>query len=516
MSAQATAPDDPPPAPQKGTEPIYEQPDNDPLPGRPSKSKIDRSADLSRLSKHSYLAGVVGALTILGMGYLGARREALTKGWHLFAPPSENPSPHLVVAFVLVVCAAVMFAIELGIRLTVDRGHVISVSPRVRDRQVGAFLWECVKIYVVEVCLLATCFGMYKVAGEYGFSRGAEYYQPWFAVMPFIMKLYLYGGLPYVLLTRALQHDGRADRKQAALTVMKAARLLAIRFKLVRVQASEEVAPLDRYDRSAMLGLGVKFFFVPLMTVFFTDQFSHLVRNWDFVLKNLLVEHKPWSVGDFYNVSFTVIFSIDVGVAWGGYVLSSRWIKNTLFSVEPTFLGWAVALMSYPPFNHNFGLYFQTPNENGFMTIGIIFAVNILAICSVLSFVIYTSATICFGLRFSNLTHRGIITTGPYSVIRHPAYAAKNFSWWCVMLPYALFDLTTQLRTLGTAETGLWSQLGSHWHQWTTPLVQIVGLFAMSGIYYMRALTEERHLGRDPEYRIYANRVRYRFIPGYL
>ena len=49
-----------------------------------------------------------------------------------------------------------------------------------------------------------------------------------------------------------------------------------------------------------------------------------------------------------------------------------------------------------------------------------------------------------------------------------------------------------------------------------SPMLQIVGMFLMSFIYYWRAITEERHLSRDPEYRKYMAKVPYRFIPGVL
>src|SRR6185369_9391362 len=130
---------------------------------------------------------------------------------------------------------------------------------------------------------------------------------------------------------------------------------------------------------------------------------------------------------------------VDVGLAWCGYVISSRWIKNTIFSAEPSAGGLLVALLSYPPINGMFGHYFSTPGENGFLKMGNHQVVMLLAFFSVASFCVYTSATVCFGLRFSNLTHRGIVTTGPYAYVRHPAYAAKNFSWWCVMFPVALY-----------------------------------------------------------------------------
>jgi protein-S-isoprenylcysteine O-methyltransferase Ste14 len=35
-----------------------------------------------------------------------------------------------------------------------------------------------------------------------------------------------------------------------------------------------------------------------------------------------------------------------------------------------------------------------------------------------------------------------------------------------------------------------------------------------SFIYFLRAVTEERHLSSDPDYLAYCKRVPYRFIPG--
>ncbi|HEY6452242.1 MAG TPA: isoprenylcysteine carboxylmethyltransferase family protein, partial [Steroidobacteraceae bacterium] len=78
------------------------------------------------------------------------------------------------------------------------------------------------------------------------------------------------------------------------------------------------------------------------------------------------------------------------------------------------------------------------------------------------------------------LTHRGIITNGPYRYSRHPAYLAKNLSWWMISMPFMLgADAATSLRCC-------------------------VLLCLLNGIYYLRAKTEERHLALDPVYREYA------------
>jgi protein-S-isoprenylcysteine O-methyltransferase Ste14 len=72
------------------------------------------------------------------------------------------------------------------------------------------------------------------------------------------------------------------------------------------------------------------------------------------------------------------------------------------------------------------------------------------------------------------------------------------------MLPFALYQVWTAYHQSPRPE----------WQDWAAPFLQVLGLVMQSSIYYMRAITEERHLERDAEYRIYAKKVRYRFVPG--
>jgi protein-S-isoprenylcysteine O-methyltransferase Ste14 len=88
------------------------------------------------------------------------------------------------------------------------------------------------------------------------------------------------------------------------------------------------------------------------------------------------------------------------------------------------------------------------------------------------------------GLRFSNLTNRGIITQGPYRFVRHPAYAAKVVAWWCDAVPV----------------------FGS--------ILLLLFFSGWIGVYFLRALTEERHLKADPCYLAYCAAVKHRFVPG--
>ena len=90
---------------------------------------------------------------------------------------------------------------------------------------------------------------------------------------------------------------------------------------------------------------------------------------------------------------------------------------------------------------------------------------------------IYAWATVAFGIRFSNLTHRGILTNGPYAWTRHPAYVSKNLFWWLSALPFL-------------ATTGSY-----------VDMIRNTAILAMvSGVYYWRARTEEQHLSEDPAY----------------
>ena len=92
---------------------------------------------------------------------------------------------------------------------------------------------------------------------------------------------------------------------------------------------------------------------------------------------------------------------------------------------------------------------------------------------------IYVWSTVAFGARFSNLTHRGIITNGPYLYTKHPAYLAKNLSWWLIAMPFMPSGNGAQLLRSCT----------------------LLGL--LNAVYYLRAKTEERHLALDPMYEQY-------------
>jgi protein-S-isoprenylcysteine O-methyltransferase Ste14 len=186
---------------------------------------------------------------------------------------------------------------------------------------------------------------------------------------------------------------------------------------------------------------------------------------------------------DYYGAAYKFIFFVDVGIAALGYTMSFRITDTHIRSSEPTLLGWVVALVCYEPFwsliGRQYLAYDTGPSWDGWLwnypRLTAIWGVGILTLGA-----IYVWSTVIFGARFSNLTHRGIITNGPYRWSKHPAYISKNLSWWMIWVPF-----------LPNGSVG-------------ESVRHCLLLLGLNLIYVMRAKTEERHLSRDPVYVAYA------------
>src|ERR1700733_9581453 len=228
--------------------------------------------------------------------------------------------------------------------------------------------------------------------------------------------------------------------------------------------------------RRHLLGWVVKGFFLPLMTVYLSAE----VRSLSAALHTIASDHGVVSV---YQVFYHLSYTVDLLFCVVGYGTAIRLFDSQIRSVEPTVAGWVVALICYQPFYSVIGRFYLQYDDAIFWdnwlqvwpAVRVAWAAVIIALT-----VIYALCTVSFGLRFSNLTHRGIITGGPYRFTKHPAYLAKNLSWWLISVPFV-------------------SELG-----WSAALRNCVLLALLNLIYYARARTEERHLSRDPTYVAYA------------
>ena len=183
----------------------------------------------------------------------------------------------------------------------------------------------------------------------------------------------------------------------------------------------------------------------------------------------------------------SLLFVIDVQIGTVGYVMTMRPLDTHIRSGNPFLAGWIAALLCYPPFVYGItgagGLLSYENNAPGWQhwLAGEPWLMALWGGWLVVLTGMYAWATVVFGLRFSNLTYRGVITHGPYRFTRHPAFLSKNLCWWSAALPF--------LVTNG----GLLEAVRN-----------VVGLALVSGIYYWRARTEEAHLLReDAKYREY-------------
>ncbi len=184
----------------------------------------------------------------------------------------------------------------------------------------------------------------------------------------------------------------------------------------------------------------------------------------------------------------TLLFVIDVQIGTVGYLFTLRPLDAHIRSGNPFLSGWLAALLCYPPFvwgiigaNNQILSYEGSTAGWGHWFAGNPVLLWVWAAWLIFLTGVYAWATVVFGIRFSNLTYRGVLTNGPYRFTRHPAYLSKNLFWWCSVLPFFVMN--------GSVVDGIRN----------TFFLAVVG-----GIYYWRARTEEKHLlGEDPKYREY-------------
>ncbi|HTG39457.1 methyltransferase family protein [Sphingomonas sp.] len=240
----------------------------------------------------------------------------------------------------------------------------------------------------------------------------------------------------------------------------------------------------EAIDRQAIAGhiraWTVKAFFLAFMLAIVPGGFGAFIRGDMGAVLSSPTAMAMWLI--------TFMFMIDVAFATVGYVLTLKPLDAHIRSANPFAAAWMAALICYPPFilmgdGGPLDYHQGTHGPDGWavwldghpVLLAIVGAV-LVALTG-----IYAWATMAFGPRFSNLTHRGILTHGPYALSRHPAYLSKNLFWWIAVMP--------MLPASG---------------EWQDAVRNTLLMGVVSGVYYWRAKTEERHLGLDPIYRDYS------------
>jgi len=280
-------------------------------------------------------------------------------------------------------------------------------------------------------------------------------YGPYFAMLVYLVPLWLVVAIPYFHLVDRRMRSPRDGYWQMG-------QMLLLRWREV------DTALLGQH----LLGWLVKGFFLPLM-------FAYMCQ----AMEQLLAYGGGAGARSVFDLAFNGMYFVDVTLVSVGYLVTFRLTDSHIRSTEPSFLGWAVALACYQPFwgflSSRYLAYRTDYDWQAWLHPGTSAYAAWGAVILLLT-ALYLWATLSFASRFSNLTHRGIITNGPYRLSKHPAYVAKNLSWWLIAVPFLAQD------------------------GWQDGLLRCLMLLGVNALYWLRARTEERHLSADPVYVQYA------------
>lgn len=365
-------------------------------------------------------------------------------GISLFLLKEASLSVVLKAVIIIAVMFAVMFSIEAILCLRARSGLIGAPSLRKLDVQ-RSFL------KTLGLCFTILCVAAgYVVFPEYL----TPFYQPYYEALrigwPFLAVFFL-----ICLLwedTHAL-----ADKDDYYFIGLSITRL--------------RVAPLKNVDlKQHFLKWVIKLYFLPLMFVYLTRYLNYAPKP-----------NNPYAV---YDAIYNHVFLIDTAFCCVGYIFANTLIDTQIRSAEPTLLGWLCTIVCYQPFWSLIGNQYLTYGSSwgdwllNFPRLRIIWSTLI-----VMFLCLYLWATLTFGSRFSNLTHRGVLVCGPYAYLRHPAYIGKLGSFFLMYVPF----------------------IGNDW----ISVIRNILLWALvAGVYVLRAKTEEAHFRSvGPEYDLYTQEV---------
>ena len=385
----------------------------------------------------------------------------------------------------LLICVGDLFVIQIAYS---GRGHDPEIE-RMPNASLPALNLQRLKAYLATVATVVLACAVYRYSPYNSSELGALYGPPrWtFTGADFLLASAVVYSLllaPYFLLA--------ADP-----CASKSLRFFQLAWRLARSPRQTLASPLARDDRVAVLATLLKMFFAPLMAMqlmsFCVGALASGAALLHFgvtatSLRSAFDDHVFWMV-------LRAILFVDVLVFTLGYLVESPRLGNQIRSVDPTLRGWAVALLCYPPFNQVTGavLGSSTSEFPQFSNTSVHITMNVMVLCLM---AIFAWAALSLGWKASNLTHRGIVSSGAYAWVRHPAYTCKNLAWWIGAAP---------LVSTAFAQ----SFVGG--------LQAVLSVAGVSMLYLLRALTEEDHLRSvDADYAAYAERVRFRFIPGVI
>ena len=261
------------------------------------------------------------------------------------------------------------------------------------------------------------------------------------------------------------------------------------------------IAPTEK-EKQAMVILFMQVFFVTFTSHILCENYiPHLSYNIDFLFimfdqarsltaSNGLAQGLGQFIIDTSDIWLKLIFTVSTFVYLISYLSDTAIFKNKIKSVDTTPLGILSCICCYYPVTILTYTFLKVTNES-------LLAVNNNALLITLNLIIIFAnlgsliAILRLGTKAGNLTNRGIVTKYPYNIVRHPDYAMQIIYILATTVPLYLNSSIPPFEKF----------------------MMTLTTFAWIYIYYLRAITEERHLFQDEDYQEYCKKVRYRFIP---
>lgn len=329
---------------------------------------------------------------------------------------------------------------------------------------------------------------------------------PWFSTLLSIsfdgvtgVQIYYYLFATYVVLTPIILLIGRPR----SLWTSKNLLILGFLWRVIRApfrdaKGDRRQFKPDYKEANALMFLLIKLMYGPLML----HSLLFELRNFSALRFRTLFD-PAWldALDARFFMFISGVFMLDSLLFFIGYSTESGFQRNRLRYAETNLFRILVCVACYGPFNMVTASVLGPSNHQDFLFQGDLSHPMTWILRGFGAFFLLTliSSSLFLFTKASNLTNRGIVKTGPYALVRHPGYISKNLFWLMTLIP-TFFPAT--------------EAFGFSWGAYAIVCVKtLLGWLAWGTIYFLRAITEEQFLSRDPEYVEYCRKVKYRFIP---
>ena len=383
-------------------------------------------------------------------------------------------------AFLPALALGILYAVMYFIRQCRTPGHFYIE----KNIDVNILLRRSVARYLVWLVVIILGYQFYSITPPYN----TETYNTAHNLFETFLHWYLWLGIPYFAITLTFKSSRIEDYYDPAIRVIHVVKQIFTQI-MNRLAGRKSQKPLfhvfkKQYNRKIFLNLIMRAYFIPVMlmqvipttantlSMFYQELHNHQFLTLIFMLTGIL-------------------WLIDVFNAVVAYCMESRWLENRSHSIDLTIGGWLVCLSCYPPINEVTGSLFafapfvasNQMEDLVFNSLGLFYAAKII---EMLTLGVHIYSDVSLGPSVANITLKKLQTRGFYGLIRHPGTTTKLLLWLIQAIIYKKF--------------------------WTMKF--FFGYLGWGIVYVLRALTEERHLKKFPEYREYCKKVTHRFFPG--